>query len=100
MTKKKFYLKVLKALNSILEKFDIDPIDPAEYYAEQTRKEFRKFYEEGRIDWMPEKITARIDEDGEIKIYIEPLPPFIRATVLKAVYDTKKDVFDAPLDNG
>ena len=62
------------------------------------REEFRKLYEEGRIDWMPEKITARIDDDGEITIYIEPLPPAIRATVLKFSYDTKNDAIDSPLD--
>ena len=72
--------------------------DPAEYYAEKTREEFRKLYEEGRIDWMPEKITARIDEDGEIYILIEPLPPFIRAYTMNVLYDTQKDVFDSPLD--
>lgn len=70
----------LKAMNSIL----------AKYYAFQTRQNFRKWYEEGRIDWMPEKITANIDEDGEVKIYITPMPPFIRATP-NFTYDQKKD---------
>ena len=70
MDKMKLFLKGLKALNYILAKFNLDPIDPAEFYAEETRQVFRKWYEEGRIDWMPEKITARIDDDGEVKIQI------------------------------
>lgn len=80
----KLFLKVLKVLNAILAKFNLPPIELEKLYAEETRKDFLKLYEEGRIDWMPEKITCRIDEEsGEVFIYIEPLPPYIRVQPTK-----------------
>lgn len=82
---------------NIFQKAILFLTDPAEYYAEKTREEFRKLYEEGRIDWMPEKITACIDEDGDVTIYIQPLPPVIHATP-NFTYDTKNPAIDSPLD--